>query len=218
MSHSDSARSYPEWQDAAVQLFKGPIFEHEGERWRQVSLGQSQIDGYVRQIGLRLMFDTLEGYAYLDQLPAEELGSRPRLMKRRQLPMAVTIYGIFLRQELDRAIKDDPTTFRVRRSYQQIRELVAEFFPASNNDSADRRVAMGHLKDLTEMGFLRKTDDSDEFELTRLLRAKFTPDAAKDLLDRIRTHLKLQPNENHSTVHGGTADPAGDSDVDDTTA
>lgn len=199
MNPLELPRNYPEWQDAAVQLLKGPVFEYEGERWRQVSQGRSDIDGYVRQIGLRVIIDTIEGYAYLDQLPADEMGDRPRLMKRRALSMAVTIYGIFLRQELDRAIKDDPTTYRVRRTYRQIRDLVAEFFPATNNDSADRRVAMGHLKELCDMGFLRKVSigdsQEDEFELTRLLRAKFTPDAAQDLIDCIRSHLKIHDNQ-----------------------
>lgn len=208
MNAIDIPRNYPEWQDAAIHLLKGPVFEHEGERWRQVTQGRGEIDGYVRQVGLRVVIDAIDGYAYVEQLPAEEMGDRPRLMRRRTLSLPVTVYGIFLRQELDRAIKDDPAVFRVRRTYRQIRELVAEFFPATNNESADRRQAMGFLNELCEMGFLRKVTvtggPDEEFELTRFLRAKFNPTATQELTDRIRKHLKLAPHDPESPNDTGT--------------
>jgi hypothetical protein len=90
--------------------------------------GRSEIDGYYRQIGLRLVIDALEGYAFIDQVTDEERQELPRIMRRRQLSLGATVYGLFLRQELDRAIKDDPTVTRVRRTLRQIRDLVVEFF------------------------------------------------------------------------------------------
>lgn len=184
----------PDWQVAAVNLLQGPVFEHEGERWRRVSHGKADLNGYFRQIGLRVIVDPVEGYAYLEQLPDDELRDLPRIVRRRQLSLGATIYGFFLRQELDRAIKDDPNVTRVRRNLRQIRELVAEFFPATNNDSADRKAATGYLTDLTELGFVKRIAESgdgneSEYELTRLLRAKFNPIAAEQFLERIKSHL-----------------------------
>ena len=184
----------PDWHVAAVNLLQGPVFEHEGERWRRVSLGKTDLNGYFRQIGLRVIVDAVEGYSYLEQLPEEELRDLPRIIRRRQLSLGATIYGFFLRQELDRAIKDDPSVTRVRRNLRQIRELVAEFFPATNNDSADRKAATGYLADLAELGYVRRAAESGdgneaEYELTRLLRAKFNPLAAEEFLERIKSHL-----------------------------
>lgn len=211
MNPSESTRTYPEWQDAVIHLLKGPVFEHDGDRWNQVSNGRGEINSFVRQIGLRVIVDTIDGFAYLEQLPADEFGDRPRLIKKRTLTMPVTIYGIFLRQELDRAIKDDPALARVKRTYRQIRDLVTEFFPTSNNESADRRLAMSHLNELVDMGFLRKTSGAsgpdEEFELTRFLRAKFNPAATQDLIDRIRKHLKLPANDHdHPTKSDAVRD------------
>ncbi len=192
--NQSSAPSRPSWQHTAVLLMQGPVFDHEQERWRRVTVDHREIDGHFRQIGLRLIVDTVEGYAYLDQLPADEMGELPRIMRRRQLSLGATVYGFFLRQELDRALKDDPAIGRVRRSLKEIRELVVEFFPASNNETADRRAAVTHLNDLAELGFVRRVSDAGEgneaqFELTRLLRAKFNPDAAQELIARIRSYL-----------------------------
>ena len=195
----------PDWQVAAVNLLQGPVFEHEGDRWRRVSHGKADLNGYFRQIGLQAIVDPVEGYAYLEQLPADELRDLPRIVRRRQLSLGATIYGFFLRQELDRAIKDDPSVTRVRRTLRQIRELVAEFFPATNNDSADRKAATGHLADLAELGFVRRITESGdgseaEYELTRLLRAKFNPTAAEQFLERIKTHLaRRQPRPAHES-------------------
>lgn len=196
----------PDWQVAAVNLLQGPVFEHEGERWRRVSHGKADLNGYFRQIGLRVIVDPVEGYAYLEQLPDDELRDLPRIVRRRQLSLGATIYGFFLRQELDRAIKDDPNVTRVRRNLRQIRELVAEFFPATNNDSADRKAATGYLTDLAELGFVKRIAESgdgneSEYELTRLLRAKFNPIAAEQFLERIKCHLaRRQTRSSHESA------------------
>jgi hypothetical protein len=196
----------PDWQVAAVNLLQGPVFEHEGERWRRVSHGKADLNGYFRQIGLRVIVDPVEGYAYLEQLPEDEMRDLPRIVRRRQLSLGATIYGFFLRQELDRAIKDDPNVTRVRRNLRQIRELVAEFFPATNNDSADRKAATGYLTDLAELGFVKRIAESgdgneSEYELTRLLRAKFNPIAAEQFLERIKGHLaRRQTRSSHESA------------------
>jgi len=194
MNETEPKVTLPDWQHAAVVLLQGPVFEHETERWRRVSHGRKDIDGYFRQIGLRLVIDPLEGYAYIDQVSDEERRELPRIMRRRQLSLGATVYGLFLRQELDRAIKDDPTVTRVRRTLRFIRDLVSEFYPTTNNEPADRRLAVSHLSDLAELGFVQRVADSGEgneaeYELTRLLRAKFNPQAADELMFRIRAHL-----------------------------
>lgn len=205
MNENEVKITRPEWQHAAVILLQGPVFEHETERWRRVMNGRSEIDGYYRQIGLRLVVDALEGYAFLDQVTDEERQELPRIMRRRQLSLGATVYGLFLRQELDRAIKDDPTVTRVRRTLRQIRDLVTEFFPPTNNESADRRLAVAHLSDLAELGFVQRLADAGEaneaeYELTRLLRAKFNPQATDELIARIRAHIsKRNGNEDLSS-------------------
>lgn len=201
MNENETKITRPEWQHAAVLLLQGPVFEHEIERWRRVMNGRGEIDGYYRQIGLRLVIDALEGYAFLDQVTDEERQELPRIMRRRQLSLGATIYGLFLRQELDRAIKDDPTVTRVRRTLRQIRDLVVEFFPTTNNESADRRLAVTHLNDLAELGFVQRVAESGEgneteYELTRLLRAKFNPQAADELIARIRAHVSKRNGNN----------------------
>jgi len=191
--------NHPDWQHGAVHLLQGPVFEHQGERWRRVINGRREIDGYFRQIGLRVMVDAMEGYAYLEQVPEDELRDLPRIIQRRPLSYGATLYGLFLRQELDRALKEDPATLRVKRTLRQIRALVAEFFPASNNESKDRTVASNYLYELGTLGFVRRqsgTGDLNdvEYELTRLLRAKFNPAMAQELIDRIRSHLARKGN------------------------
>lgn len=191
----------PEWQHAAIHLLQGPVFEHEGDRWRRVTQGESSLNGYFGQIGLRVIIDRIEGYAYLEQLPAEEARELPRLIKRRQLSMGATVYGFFLREELDRALKEDPGSVRVRRTLRQIRAFVVDFFPASNDEARDRKMASQFLFELSELGFVRKIPDSGEgnevlYELTRLLRAKFNPVTAQEYLERIRAHLARKQNRN----------------------
>ena len=63
-----------------------------------------------------------------------------------------------------------------------------------------------HLAELGDLGFVRKVSEPGEepfFELTRLLRAKFNPAAADDILIRIRKHLDRRnanaaPNRNRA--------------------
>ena len=128
------------------------------------------------------------------------------VLKQKQVTVEVPQGDPLSQEELDRAIKDDPSVTRVRRNLRQIRELVAEFFPATNNDSADRKAATGHLTDLAELGFVKRIAESGdgneaEYELTRLLRAKFNPLAAEDFLERIKSHLaRRQSRPSHESA------------------
>lgn len=197
----------PDWQYLAVYLLQGPIFDHEEERWHRVQTARADLDGYFRQIGLRVVLDPLEGYAFLERVPEDEAGDLPRIIRRRQLSLGATIYGFFLRQELDRTLKDDPETHRVKLTLRQARDLVAEFFPASNNETADRQTALRHLGDLADLGFVRKVADSGEdhvFELTRLLRAKFNPGAVDVVIARIRNHINRR---NGNDRNGNVTEP-----------
>jgi len=85
-----------------VSLMKGVTFaETDPPLWQALLALQARVRDYVAVLGLDLILDEAEGYAYLRQRPAAE-GEQapPRLIARRQLGYHVSLLVALLRKKL----------------------------------------------------------------------------------------------------------------------
>ena len=73
---------------AVTQLMKGVVYQDTHERaWTQLMQLQPQVRDYVAVLGLQVVVDEAEGYAFLRQRPTDEDDTlqTPRLIPRRLL-------------------------------------------------------------------------------------------------------------------------------------
>jgi hypothetical protein len=156
-----------------VQLMKGPVYRDGHEKiWHQLLAARSPVADYVTVLGLQLMVDEAEGYAYLRSRPIEETGEEvPRLIPRRSLSYPVSLLLALLRKKLAEfdAISSDS---RLMISREQLIELVRTFLPDSSNEA---RLVAGidtHINKVVDLGFLRPLrGQPDQFEVRRILKA-----------------------------------------------
>ena len=88
---------------AVIPLMKGVVYRDGNEAaWQQVRQLQAQVRDYVDVLGLQVVIDEAEGYAYLRQRPADEDDSSqiPRLVPRRSLSFHVSLLLALLRKKL----------------------------------------------------------------------------------------------------------------------
>ncbi len=156
-----------------IALFKGVVYADQGhDRWQQLLDQQAALADYVAVLGLELIVDEAEGYAFLRQRPDEEDDTElPRLMARRQLSYPVSLLLALLRKKLaehDAGGGD----LRLVLSREEIADLVRLFLPDSANEAKlIDRVGMD-INKAAEMGFLRKLrGQDDQFEVRRILKA-----------------------------------------------
>lgn len=156
-----------------IALFKGVVYSDQGsENWQRLLEGEAAIRDYVALLGLDLIVDEAEGYAFLRQRPDQDEGSElPRLMARRQLSYPISLLLALLRKKLaehDAGGGD----LRLVLSRQEIADLVRLFLPDSANEAKLLdRVGMD-INKAAEMGFLRKLrGQDDQYEVRRILKA-----------------------------------------------
>lgn len=156
-----------------VTLMKGVIYrEADAPVWQLLIQLQARVREYVTVLGLELMVDEAEGYAYLRQRPtAEGEVELPRLVPRRQLGYQVSLICVLLRKKLIELDANSGET-RLVLSRDEIVDLVRVFLPDTANEARllDRMDA--HINKVVDLGFLRRLRGHDDrFEVQRILKA-----------------------------------------------
>src|SRR5690242_12830703 len=85
-----------------IALMKGIVTRDDDSGvWQELLGCQARVREYVAMLGLELMLDEAEGYAYLRQRPAAPNEPElPRLVARRQLGYSVSLLLALLRKKL----------------------------------------------------------------------------------------------------------------------
>jgi hypothetical protein len=159
---------------AVIPLMKGVIYRDGNETaWQQVRQLQAQVRDYVDVLGLQVVIDEAEGYAYLRQRPAddEEAGQLPRLVPRRSLSFHVSLLLALLRKKLAEFDAQGGDT-RLMLTREQVTEMVRVFLPATSNEARLTDQVDAHINKAVELGFLRPAKNSEQvYEVRRILKA-----------------------------------------------
>jgi Domain of unknown function (DUF4194) len=167
-----TARAESELSHVVTALMKGVVYrDGNAQLFADLLTLQSQVRDYVSVIGLTVVIDDAEGYAYLQSLPEDDddrEGSL-RLVARRSLPFEVSLLLALLRKRLAQFDSEGGET-RLILSRDEIVEMIRVFLPASSNDVRLVTRIEGTINRVVELGFLRMVPDG-AFEVRRILRA-----------------------------------------------
>jgi hypothetical protein len=158
---------------ALIALLKGVTYQDENPAlWQTMLELQSRVRDYVSTLGLELILDEGEGYAYLRQrVAAEGDPELPRLVPRRQLSYPVSLLLALLRKKLAEFDATSGDT-RLIVSREEIAEMIRVFQPDAANEARLMNRLDTDIKRVVEMGFLRQLrGNEDKFELRRILKA-----------------------------------------------
>ena len=156
-----------------VALMKGiTTREDDPGVWQTLLELQTRVRDYVAVLGLELVLDEAEGYAYLRQRPAAPNEPElPRLVARRQLGYSVSLLLALLRKKLAEFDAGSGES-RLIVSTEQIADLVRLFLADTGNEARLVDRVETDIKKIVEMGFLRKLHGSeDRFEVRRILKS-----------------------------------------------
>jgi hypothetical protein len=140
--------------------------------WQALLELQARVREYVAVLGLEMILDEAEGYAYLRQrTPAEGEPELPRLVARRQLGYPVSLMLALLRKKLAEFDAGSGES-RLILSAEQIADLVRLFLADTANEARLMDRVDSDIKKIVELGFLRKLRGSeDRFEVRRILKS-----------------------------------------------
>lgn len=179
---------------ALVNLLRGIVYRDQTpDLWRELLSLRGAVRDYVRLLGLELIVDDAEGYAFLRQIAADasEMGETlPRLIARRPLSYPVSLLLVQLRKRLAQhdALGGDT---RLVLSREQIVDMMRTFLPSSTNDARLTDQIERHIARTEELGFLRRMkEDEDLYEVRRILRAFVDADWLAELEAVYRDHAQ----------------------------
>jgi len=171
-----------------IVLLKGVIYQDQDSSsaslWNSLLNLQSRVRDYVAVLGLELVLDEAEGYAFLRARPESDDDAAPklpRLIARRPLSFPVSLLLALLRKKLaefDASGGQEGNGLRLVLGRDEIVELVRVFLPESSNEAKLIDQIETHLNKIVELGFLRKLKSSAgspsgqaAFEVRRILKA-----------------------------------------------
>ncbi len=165
-----------------IPLLKGVIYqENDAQLWNALLKLQARIRDYMTVLGLELILDEAEGYAFLrsraphGEEQDEAVSKLPRLMVRRQLSFPVSLLLALLRKKLLEFDARGGDT-RLVLSREEVVELIRVFLMEGSNETRIISQVDAHLNKIVELGFLRKlkttsSSRNDNFEVRRILKA-----------------------------------------------
>ncbi|MCO7275481.1 MULTISPECIES: DUF4194 domain-containing protein [Cellulosimicrobium] len=217
MSTTRTARD-PELSVVVTSLLKGVVYRESGEAlWRDLLAREAQVRDTVAMMGLQVVVDEGDGYAYLRSQPEHERDERvPRLIPRRELPFDVSLLLALLRKRLAQADSEGGDT-RLVLARTEIVDLLRVFLAQDAGAAANEARLVdrvdGLVRRVVELGFLRPagrpdpdgspaggapgedgdpaSGDARRYEVRRILKAFVDAQWLADFDARLAQYLEL---------------------------
>jgi hypothetical protein len=162
----------PELSVALATLLRGPLHAEDSPAvWRSITTLGAQLRDHIDILGMQLVVDDTEKYAYLrtlDELPE----GMPRLARRHSLTFGSTVLLILLREELTTAESDGETPRVIVTTAK-----ITEWMRAYRRDGVSEDRVNGDINALVKLGYLRRLRGSeDTYEARRIIKALVTAD------------------------------------------
>ncbi len=198
---SHSARPTHELSSVVVPLLRGVLYQEDNPGlWGSLLNLQSSVRDYVAVLGLDLMLDEAEGYAFLRSRQDDDEDAQafmPRLVARRQLSYPVSLLLALLRKKLAEFDAGGGDT-RLILSRDDVVELIRIFLPGGSNEVKLIDQIDATLNKIAELGFIRRLRGQGQMiEVRRIIKALVDAQWLTDFDERLAEYRQqlAQPLE-----------------------
>ena len=176
-----------------VSLMEGVVYRDQHPAvWLQLEEIHGAVLDYVRVMGLDLIIDEAEGYAFLRQLGEQDVDESaqqlPRLVARRPLSVPVSLLCVLLRKKM---VELDATggDARLILTREQIVEMMRVFLPDRANEARLFDQIDTHINKVAEFGFLKKlAGNPPAWEVRRIIKALVDADWLADFNEKLKVY------------------------------
>jgi hypothetical protein len=160
-----------------IKLLKGPIEYVEKSSWEKLMQYKVELTTFLQQLGLSLVLDEQDGYAYVKHLQTEEEENPVTWIQRRSLTYEESVMLVLLREMMAEFEVGEATNRELIKKRREIKEY-AELFFKENASRVKFLKEIDRLIDKAEEnGFLDKTEqhdlaDEQKFRIKKIIKAK----------------------------------------------
>ncbi len=175
---------------AIIRLMQGVVYRDSDEdTWLTLDRLGAGVRDHFGAIGVDVVIDEAEGYAYLRSRPDQEgEEALPRLVRRRALTYNVSLLLVLLRKRLVE-FETAAGEGRLVLTTDQMVEMLRLFQAESSNDARVVDQAETTIKKAAELGFLRSLrGQRDQWEVRRILKAYIDAQTLADFAGKLREY------------------------------
>lgn len=176
-----------------VKLLKGPVEYLERAAWEKLLLYKKELIQFLQQLGLQLIIDEEDGYAYLRHIVDEEDEADVTWMQRRAFSYDESVLLILLREMMAEFEIGEVTSRELVKKRREIREY-AELFFKENRSRVKFMKELDRLIDKAEEnGFLDKIEDHEmmdeqKYRIKKLIKAKVDSEVLEQFKEKLTEH------------------------------
>lgn len=162
--------------------------------WRTLERDSAQVQDHFVTIGVRVIIDQVEGYAFLRTVDTEEESDAlPRLVKRRALTYPVSLLLLLLRKRLAE-FEGGGDEGKLVLERDQIVEMLRLFLKDSTNETRLVRQVDQTITKAVDLGFLHKlrgAKDRSAFEVRTILKAYVDAETMADFAGQLAAYAEM---------------------------
>ena len=175
-----------------VKLLGGELTEDD-RLWNDLLHYRVPVAEYLARIGIEVVIDPKEGFAFLRQVELDDEGRTIGLIRRNPLSYEVTLICVVLRELLEDFDMNPSSSPYCHVTHKQIREQIELFFKEKSNQVKLLRQLDRYIRQILELGFLRLIQDSEQieeriYEIRRIIKARITNDVLEDIRFAMERH------------------------------
>lgn len=172
-----------------IRLMRGVVYrESDEDGWLQLARHGAAVRDHFTTIGVDVVVDDAEGYAYLRAQDDEDAEPLPRLVKRRSLSYNVSLLLVLLRKRM-LEFETSGAEGKLVLSRDQLVELLRVFQRDSTNEARVIDVVDTTIRKAADLGFLRQLRGQPQhWEVRRILKAYVDAQTMQDFDGKLREY------------------------------
>lgn len=175
---------------SAIRLMQGVVYQ-ETDAWDDLVRHQGAVRDHFAVVGLDVVIDDDEGYAYLRTADTPEgEDALPRVIRRRSLTYADSLLLVLLRKRLaEFESAGDPGQLVL--THDEIAEMIQLFLARSTDEAREAHQVDASINRLVGMGFLRQLKDrKGTWEVRRILKAYVDAETLSDFSAKLAEYAE----------------------------
>ena len=195
-----------DWAVVCIKLLQGPIIkrsEHD-KLWNLLLRDRLHIDNYFSTIGVTLLVEEADGYAFLRQKNEnfdEDFEQLPKLIRRRSLSVEESFLCVILREALDLFESSDDFSDIFTMEENEIMERLRNYSSEYTDELKFKSKIRQYLNKLEELGYVenlskKDVDESQDeteyvYKVNKIIRAIVSPEFLVEFRNKLVERNKL---------------------------
>lgn len=182
------------YSKAVVRLLKGTVNKKDSI-WGDVILYKKEIADYINIIGLELIIQEEDGYAFVKQFIIDEDDNTLGLVNRRSIGFEVSVVLVILRQMLEE-FESNPVEIQSTTRYILKEDLKAEierFLPKKYNTVQFLKELDSHINKIVDLKYLKEVSENDEepkYIIHKIIKDKVSLDVLNDFKNKLEAYVE----------------------------